>query len=100
MLFIPWLILGAIKYIAVSLATLLCGVFTCVAYNGFSQPSCLDFLVALIIDYSPSYYMWLLVLRYNTINSINICKKLHIFQFLHGIEKILWCDCNIGTKQK
>ncbi|KAK9738461.1 hypothetical protein QE152_g9802 [Popillia japonica] len=66
-LLIPWLVVGAIKCLAMGAMSFSTGLYICLTYR-FSRAACWDFLMTQIIDQGPSIYMWFCVLRKRTSN--------------------------------
>ncbi|KAI4455816.1 adenosine deaminase [Holotrichia oblita] len=62
-LLIPWLVVGAIKCLAMGAMSFSTGLYICLTYR-FSRAACWDFLMTQIIDQGPSIYMWFCVLSY------------------------------------
>lgn len=63
-LLIPWLIVGAVKCLAMGAMSFSTGLYICLTYR-FSKAACWDFLMTQVIDQGPSIYMWFCILRYD-----------------------------------
>ncbi|KRT84613.1 hypothetical protein AMK59_1835 [Oryctes borbonicus] len=61
-LLIPWLVVGAVKCLAMGAMSFSTGLYICLTYR-FSKAACWDFLMTQVIDQGPSIYMWFCVLR-------------------------------------
>ncbi|GJQ72438.1 hypothetical protein Trydic_g3514 [Trypoxylus dichotomus] len=62
-LLIPWLVVGAVKCLAMGAMSFSTGLYICLTYR-FSKAACWDFLLTQVIDQGPSIYMWFCVLSY------------------------------------
>ncbi|XP_074038480.1 uncharacterized protein [Leptinotarsa decemlineata] len=62
-LMIPWLVLGFVRSVLVTLLTLTTGTYICLVQKGFNA-ICLDFLLAQTIDHGPSVYAWVSIYHF------------------------------------
>ncbi|KAG5872212.1 hypothetical protein JTB14_029821 [Gonioctena quinquepunctata] len=62
-LMVPWLALGLLRSVLLTLLTLLTGSYVCLVQKGFDC-ICLEYIVAQYVDHGPAVYAWFSMLSY------------------------------------